>query len=261
MSSNVIARRTLLRTLVVTGGAAVLGRVVAACSDNGAALTGRGSPVNDSTPSPKPTDGDEHVPGSSPPVNAGDEAPKVPNQVWETRAKQLDAEQQRLYGRGPFVRGDAGVMTGKENSHEPKAIVIMENGAKRVEVKVEHVMGKNGLDAGAPADGGLDAAKDGGDAGDAGKLDAGDAGKLDAGDAGDGGSALEAGVPPVHFITTIFLRGMVNGVDTVVGLWEFVSTDAAPPTVHFTLPAGVTSVTAWEWCTLHGLWKAPPLAL
>jgi desulfoferrodoxin (superoxide reductase-like protein) len=45
----------------------------------------------------------------------------------------------------------------------------------------------------------------------------------------------------------------------VVGLWEFASTDPAPPSVTFTLPAGVSSVVAYEWCTLHGLWKAAPI--
>jgi hypothetical protein len=61
-------------------------------------------------------------------------------------------------------------------------------------------------------------------------------------------------------ITTIYLRALVNGVDTVVALWEFASTDAAPPTVRFALPPGVTSVTAYEWCTIHGLWRSSALA-
>ena len=256
-------RRALLRTLVVSIGAITLGRVVGACSDaaspgklGGTGGTGTGSPESNSPP---PTDGDEHVPGTSAPVNAGDDIPKVPNQVWESRVKQLEAQQQFQFGRDAFLRGDAGVMTGKENSHEPKASIVQVNGMPRVQVVVEHVMGKNGLDAGTPYDGGAD----GGDSGikdassdaDAAKLDGGDAG-----DAGDAGAKPDAGPAPVHYITTIYLRALVNGVDTVVGLWEFASTDAAPPTVQFTLPLGVTSVTAWEWCTLHGLWKGPALA-
>jgi len=252
----------MLRTLVVTVGALAVGRGIAACTDDVGTI-GHGSPNLDQ----KPTDGDEHVTGSSPPVNAGDDTPKVPNTAWEARVKEIEADQTRLYARGPFARGDAGVWTGKENSHEPKASVVTVDGKKKVQVIVEHVMGKNGLDAGAPMDAGKDAA----DAGDAGRADAGraDGGRADAGDAGDAGRAdagdagpkVDAGTPAVHFITTIYLRALVGGKDTVVGVWEFKSTDAAPPTVQFTLPAGVTSVTAFEWCTLHGLWKAEVLAL
>jgi hypothetical protein len=170
--------------------------------------------------------------------------------------KQLEAEQQRIWGRGPFARGDAGVLTGKENSHEPKASMVSVNGQQKVQVIVEHVMGANGLDAGVPVDAGKPPApppplppKDAGS-------DGGDGGKGDAGI-----TVVDAGTPETHYITTIYLRGLVNGTDTVVGLWEFASTDPAPPTVQFTIPAGVASVVAYEWCTLHGLWKAPPLAV
>jgi len=251
-----IDRRAAIRTLVVTVGAAAVGRGIFACSE-GADPFERGPRTSPPTSVP-PNDQDEHVPGESTPVNAGDEPPTVPNQVWEARVKQLEAEQERQYGRGVFLRGDAGVMSGKENSHEPRPVIVVDaNGKKKLEVKVEHVMGKNGLDAGV-YDAGQDAARvDAGDAGNAG--DAGDAGDGGRPDAGDAGPPAEAAAPLVHFITTVYLRAVVNGVDTVVGLWEFVSTDAAPPTVRFTLPLGVTSVTAYEWCTLHGLWKAPAI--
>jgi hypothetical protein len=65
--------------------------------------------------------------------------------------------------------------------------------------------------------------------------------------------ADEAPKPPtaIHYITTIYLKSQAGDV---VGLYEFASTDAAPPTVLFTLPAGVTSVTPYEYCTIHGLW-------
>ena len=251
MSTSNMNRRAMLRTLLVTVSAATLGRAVAACSDAGVgALVGAGGATgqdNDSG-STLPNDQDEHVPGTSPPVDTGDEAPKVPSPQWEARARQLENEQTRLFVSRPFVRGDAGVMTGKENSHEPKARVLLVNGKKKVEVTVEHVMGKNGLDGGSPGDAGKDAA----DSGDAARFDGGDGGRAD-------GGLPEAGPAVVHFITTVFLRAVVNGAETVVGLWEFNATDPAPPTVQFTLPAGVTSVVAYEWCTLHGLWRAPAL--
>jgi desulfoferrodoxin (superoxide reductase-like protein) len=235
VGTNSIDRRALLRTLLVTVGAAAIGRALAACSDSHDV-----PPFENLLPtSPPPSDQDEHVPGTTSPINVNNDVPKVPNQVWEARAKQLEAEQRRLFGRAAFKRGDAGVMGGKENSHEPKVSVVTTEGKSRVEVRVEHVMGNNGLDAGALFDAGKDAAS----------------GRIDA------GAKVDAGSAPIHFITSIFLRGMVDGVDTVVALWEFNSTDAAPATVQFTMPIGVTSVVAYEWCTLHGLWSAPALVL
>ena len=250
MAAKRIDRRALVQTLFFGIGAAAMGRVIAACSSPAPSTLGSQRP--DSPDSPEgpvtPTDQDEHVPGEGIPVNAGDDAVKVPNQVFESRVKQLEAEQKRLFNRGAFLRGDAGPMTGKENSHEPKASIVMESGKKRVFVIVNHVMGTNLLDAGGPTDAGADAAKPDAST---------DAGRTDAGDAG----SIDAGSPVVHYITTIYLRGIVNGADTVVALWEFVSTDPAPPTVRFTIPEDVTSITPYEWCTIHGLWKGADLTL
>ncbi|HEY8077435.1 MAG TPA: desulfoferrodoxin family protein, partial [Labilithrix sp.] len=155
-----------------------------------------------------------------------------------------------------FTLTSPGPFTGKERSHVPTTTVATVGMYKQITVLVNHVMGANGIDAGymeagPDADAG-DAGKDGGDAG----KDGGDAGKTDASlpDA----SAVDAGV---HYITTIYIRGAVGGVDTVVGLWEFVSTDPAPPSVKFTIPAGVTQVVAYEHCTLHGLWKTDAIGL
>jgi desulfoferrodoxin (superoxide reductase-like protein) len=54
---------------------------------------------------------------------------------------------------------------------------------------------------------------------------------------------------------------MVNGKDTVIGLWDFAPTDPAPPSVKFTVPDGATKLVAYEWCTLHGLWKTDEIAI
>ena len=45
------------------------------------------------------TDADEFVSGKNAvPVSAGEAPPKLPNQLWESRVKQLEAEQLRLFG-------------------------------------------------------------------------------------------------------------------------------------------------------------------
>lgn len=249
-----LTRREITRAIpVVMMGAALGGmsRVLAACTnDSGSSLKNNNTgPTRNNVP---PTDDDEFVPGESTPVDTGDQPPEVPNQVWEARAKQLEDDQARVYGP-VFTNNSAtnGVMAGKERSHVPSATIETEGTIKRAVVVVQHVMGANGLDAG------YDAAADAAKEAEAGPADAGDAGDADA--APDAAPPVDAGKPPVHYITTIYLRADVGGKDTVVGLWEFKSDDPAPPTVRFTLPLGVTSITAWEWCTLHGLWKSDPI--
>lgn len=247
-----IRRRDILRAvpLVIAGSAiAAVGRFVVACSDEVKVpprnMGGTGGTA-------RPTDDDELVrpEGDEIPVDAGETPPVVPNPVWEARARQLEDEQLRLYGP-VFTTEAPGVMIGKDRSHVPVATALVEKALKRVTVLVQHVMDKNGLDAGYV------------DSGDAGMADAADAADArdGAAEAGDAGAVVEAGTPQKHYITTVYLRGDVNGTNTVVGLWEFASTDAAPPSVKFTLPAGLTSVVAYEWCTLHGLWKAAPLGV
>jgi hypothetical protein len=254
-----LSRREITRAIpVLLMGTAMggLGRFLAACtSDSGSSLK---NPNNNTPPrNTTPTDDDEFVPGESEPKQTGDQPPEVPNKIWEARAKQLEDDQARIYGN-VFTSNSAtnGVMAGKERSHVPTATITTEGTIKRATVVVQHVMGANGLDAG-PYDAAADAPKEA----EAGPADAGDAG--DAGDAAADAAAdaavVDAGKPPVHYITTIFLRGEVGGKDTVLGLYEFQSTDAAPPSVIFTLPLGVTNITAYEWCTLHGLWKSDPV--
>lgn len=261
MQKKLIDRRAALQSIVLGLGAVSFARVIAACSapsPNANELGSSGGADNDGNKgkAPTPTDADEHVPGKSTPVETGSDAPKVPVQSWESRVKQLEAEQQRQYSRAAFARGDAGIWSGKENSHEPRVSLLKDGATVRVEVVVEHVMGTNALDAGATAPK-PDAAAALPEAG----ISSREAGAplLDAGQP-------DVYVPPAtptqtHYITTIYLRANVDGVDRVVGLWEFSSGDAAPPTVRFTLPAGVKEVVAYEWCTLHGLWKAPALAI
>jgi desulfoferrodoxin (superoxide reductase-like protein) len=224
-------------------------RVLTACTQATSTDDRRGGLGGPSTPQggPDPTDDDEFVNGANAPaVNAGDLPPQVPNNAWESRVKQLDAEQLRQYAVAAFTTTAPGIWAGKERSHVPKATVTTENNLKKVTVVVEHVMGKNLLDAGAAP---VDAAKP--DTG---------GGIVDAGRDASDGAVVDAGpAKPEHYITTIYVRAVVAGKDTVVGLYEFNAGDAAPPSVKFTLPEGVTEVTAWEWCTLHGLWKAEPL--
>lgn len=250
-STTTINRRVALQTLVVGLGAAGLGRAILACVEEAPPVSER---QNNPPPRAEPTDGDEFVPGQSTPVNAGDEVPKVPKQEWEARVKQLEAEQARLFRAEVFSMVSPGAMIGKERSHVPNASVVDENGRKKVVVVVNHVMGSNGLDAGVTYDAAADA----------------DAAVQPMDASADAARDAEAGTPtpqpeaaplPVHYITTVYLRATINGAETVVGLWEFASTDPAPPTVKFTLPEGVTSVTPYEWCTLHGLWIGSALTI
>ena len=75
-------------------------------------------------------------------------------------------------------------------------------------------------------------------------------------DAGVADGSADASATMAHYVTTIYLRAFVEGRDTIIGLWEFSSADAAPPSARFTLPKGVTRVVVYERCTLHGLWKS-----
>ncbi len=252
--STRLNRRDVVRAFpIVLMGSALggLGRFLAGCSEEDPGGPIRGSGTTPYAPVP-PTDQDEYVaPNGAPPTNAGDAPPTLPVQTWEARARQLEEEQARLYGP-VFTRAAPGSMAGKENSHEPQVTKLEEGGYKKVVILVAHVMGKNGLDAGAYDAGADSGVRDASADADAARSDAG----MDAAP-----PAVDAGSLPVHYITTMYLRAMVGGKDTVVGLWEFASTDPAPPSVKFTLPPGITEVVAYEWCTLHGLWKANPLAI
>jgi desulfoferrodoxin (superoxide reductase-like protein) len=248
LSQN-IRRRDVIRAvpLVVFGSAvAGFGRFLLGCSAEAPDMRTSG-PTKGAPDVVAPNDDDEYIKGTGePPVVANETPPTVPNAQWEARARQLEDDQLRLYG-AVFTQEAPGIMAGKQRSHVPQATVTVEKGLARVTVLVEHSMGKNLLEGGAPPP---DAAAD--------VLEAGDAADAarDAAREAEAGPAVDAGKAPVHYITTIFLRGLVAGKETIVGIWELASDDAAPPTVKFTLPVGVTSVVAYEWCTLHGLWKS-----
>ena len=265
--SKTLGRRSAVQTLLLGTSALAFGRLLDACSD--ASTSDRlGAPAGNNNPTPPPNDGDEYVPGKGDPVDTGDTPPVLPNSQWEARARQLEDQQKQQYGSESFTQQAPGIFAGKERSHVPTTTLGKTANGKytQVIVLVNHVMGANGLDAGA-YDASTDASDGGKDGGDGGKADAGDAGgdagKADAGDAGKPDASAEGGADAgeVHYITTIYLRASVGGKDTVVGLWEFVSTDPAPPSVKFTMPEGVTQVVAYEHCTLHGLWKTDPIAI
>eukprot|EP00571_Detonula_confervacea_P017211 CAMPEP_0172312200 /NCGR_PEP_ID=MMETSP1058-20130122/17014_1 /TAXON_ID=83371 /ORGANISM="Detonula confervacea, Strain CCMP 353" /LENGTH=348 /DNA_ID=CAMNT_0013025593 /DNA_START=40 /DNA_END=1086 /DNA_ORIENTATION=+ len=60
----------------------------------------------------------------------------------------------------------------------------------------------------------------------------------------------------VHFVTHI----MVKDQDGKVVILESMDpTVEAPATMTFAVPAGVTQLTPYEWCNLHGLWKGEPV--
>jgi hypothetical protein len=251
--SKLLQRRAILKSAVVGVGVAAFGEAIFACTQSSA--TGK---RGDITPAPDPnqngddddsTKSSEYVPGESTPVVVNPPA-NLPNTDYEARVKQLEDEQARLFRPTPFTAESPGT---NKDAHVPNTTAggggdgggggggDGGGGGKSVKVVVNHVMGNNLLDGGYN---------------DAGKADASDGG--DAGDAGDAGPTVK---PETHYITTIYLRGQYNGQDTVIGLHEFEETDKAPPTVIFKIPDGVTSVTAYEWCTLHGLWSGAPVTV
>ena len=59
---------------------------------------------------------------------------------------------------------------------------------------------------------------------------------------------------PSHYITTIWVKDMSGNV---VYLKQFDRTSPQiPPIMEFTVPAGTTTLIPYEYCNLHGLWKA-----
>jgi len=269
--ASVLRRRAALKGLLGLAAGFGLLRLGVACDESNGTLRRSGGSI--------PNDDDEFVPGEGDPVEVPEVA--LPNASWEARAKQLEAEQARLFG-AVFSAAAPGIFAGKERSHIPQVLVAADGEKRRLTVTVQHVMGANGLDAGpadayadapadvapdAPKDAAADGPKDGGADGEAG-AEAGADGGLDAGTDAAGPKDASVDSAPgadastqVHYITTIYVRGKLKGVDTVLGLYEYASTDPAPPAATFTVSKEATNVVALEWCTLHGLWTTEPLTL
>lgn len=188
--------------------------------------TGATTPTGSSSSKPPPTDGNEYVPGG--PADGGavvDQSTQLPNKNWEARVKQLESS------GNIYTEAAPGPWAGKERSHVPTIVAdtMMKN---RVTVLVNHVMQKASI-----ADGGV----------------------MDAADADPDADAAPAVVmTPEHYVTTIYVK---TDTGVVAGLVEFTSSDPAPPSVTFVLPAGTKSVTAYENCNIHGLWASKPLAI
>ena len=62
------------------------------------------------------------------------------------------------------------------------------------------------------------------------------------------------GMAPEHFIEFIWAKDQAGAVVAAVQL-----TAADAPALTFDLPAGCTSVTAFESCNLHGVWTSEPV--
>jgi desulfoferrodoxin (superoxide reductase-like protein) len=62
----------------------------------------------------------------------------------------------------------------------------------------------------------------------------------------------------VHFITHIVVKDQDGNI---VAAESLDPTVAAPATIEFDVPEGVTELTPYEWCNLHGLWMGPTVTV
>jgi len=223
--ATIKTRRAFLGAAASTLSAFALVRLLPACSsdDGDGSLTQPLAP-----PATKPTDDDEHVPGS-PPANPP-AAPASPgNAAWDQLGKELCGRNQ---GGVAYTAASPGPWAGKERSHVP-VLTIQPDGV--AVIIVNHVMEPGSAGAGdAGRDGAADAAVDAGR------------------DAGRDASA-DSGVVATHFVTTIWAK---DDKGRVVFMKQFKATDPAPPFIAFKIPAGTTSLVALEHCNLHGAWAS-----
>lgn len=62
----------------------------------------------------------------------------------------------------------------------------------------------------------------------------------------------------VHFVTHIWV---LDQDENVIALDATDPNQAVPVTFTFAVPEGVTSMVAYEWCNLHGLWMGPEVTV
>jgi len=67
----------------------------------------------------------------------------------------------------------------------------------------------------------------------------------------------------VHFITHILVKDQDSNVIALKALDpdEQAPATQAPATMVFDIPTGVTELTPYEWCNLHGLWQGPTVSI
>jgi len=58
----------------------------------------------------------------------------------------------------------------------------------------------------------------------------------------------------VHYVTHIYV---VDQTNKVIAMENLDPTNVAKASITFVVPSDATSLTAYEWCNLHGLWKGP----
>jgi hypothetical protein len=261
-------RRAFLTVLGVASSGG-LGWILNACTDEETvdppvhSGSDAGAGTDAASTRPPPTDGNEYVPGDASADAPIVTSPTLPNPTWQARAKALEDV-------GIYTEAAPGQWAGKERSHVPTIIrdTLLPT---HVTVLVNHVMqvgipfdAGTKADAATAVDGALGDASADADLG----ADAGDA--SDDADLGtDAAIGLDAAPPPAdaapppgavgeHYVTTIYVK---TDAGIVAGLIEMKSSDPAPPSVTFILPAGTKSVTAYEHCNVHGLWASTPLAV
>jgi len=62
----------------------------------------------------------------------------------------------------------------------------------------------------------------------------------------------------VHFITHIYV---LDQNQDIVIMKALNPNGVDKASINFTVPEGITSLTAYEWCNLHGLWKGPTVTV
>lgn len=78
---------------------------------------------------------------------------------------------------------------------------------------------------------------------------------------GKEGISVGIGVHPMdsrHFITEIYI---MDNMDNVIHMSSLDPTGVKSATITFDIPKGVSTLTAYSWCNLHGHWVGPTVEL